>query len=96
MVALGNVGAPRVVCSLPPKPVEDGRERPNGGGGLGRGVPVRCASSTIRRTPTPNPSPQGGGKQTARVAPFPPTAITHLRMVLQSVFADKQMRRATT
>ncbi len=47
-------------CSPPPKPVEDGRKRPDGGEGLGVGVKAKSNATTLSITPLPNPPPQRG------------------------------------
>src|SRR5262249_18505224 len=55
-------------CSPPPKPVEDGRERPLVREGVGGGVEVGGALVASRSTPLPNPPPQGGRERAQSAA----------------------------
>jgi hypothetical protein len=65
------------VCSPPPQPVEDGRERPDGGEGLGVGV-VRKTLPVHAATPLPNPPSQGGREHTE----FAASVLTDLTQTL--------------
>ena len=69
LVELSEVSQRGRSAPLPPKPIEDGRERPDGGGeGLGGGGDSAHSTAVVfaERPPTPDPSPPraarvGGG-----------------------------------